>query len=77
MFNVDESGIFNVGTGNPVSFDAVGRTIARKYSADVEYIPMPDNLKLQYQKYTCADLTNLNNVVDINWINIEDYINGK
>lgn len=76
MFNVNQSGIYNVGTGNPVSFDAVGRTIARKHSADVEYIPMPDNLKSQYQKYTCANLDKLNTVVDMQWTTIEDYING-
>jgi hypothetical protein len=38
---------------------------------------MPENIKSQYQKYTCANLTNLNSVVDMQWIKIEDYINGK
>lgn len=77
MFDVNTSGIFNAGTGRAVSFDTVGRTIAKKYGADIEYIPMPDALKAQYQKYTCADLTKLNSIVDIQWTNIEDYINGK
>lgn len=77
MFDVDQSGIFNIGTGRAVSFDTVGRTIAKKHGADIEYIPMPENIKSQYQKYTCADLTKLNAVVDMQWTNIEDYINGK
>lgn len=77
MFDVDQTGIWNVGTGNPVSFDSVGRAIAKKHNADIEYIAIPDQLKGQYQKYTCADLTNLNSVVNMQWTNIEDYIHGK
>lgn len=77
MFDVKENGIFNAGTGHATSFDAVGRAIAKKYRADIEYIPMPEQLKSQYQKYTCADLTKLNSVVDMSWTSIEDYINGK
>jgi len=76
MFSVNKTDIFNAGTGVATSFDTVGRTIAKKYSADIEYIPMPGELKNQYQTYTCADLTKLNSVVDINWTTIEDYING-
>jgi hypothetical protein len=53
------------------------KTIANKHGAAIEYIPIPENIKLQYQKYTCADLTNLNSVVDMQWTKIEDYINGK
>jgi len=77
MFDVDQSGIFNVGTGRPVSFETVAQSIVNKHGGDIEYIPMPENIKSQYQKYTCADLTNLNSVVDMQWLNIEDYINGK
>ena len=77
MFDVDQSGVFNVGTSNPTSFENVAQTIAKKHTAGIHYIPMPDNIKSQYQEYTCADLTNLNSVVDMQWTNIEDYINGK
>jgi ADP-L-glycero-D-manno-heptose 6-epimerase len=77
MFDVDQSGIFNVGTGRPVSFETVAQSIVNKHGGGIEYIPMPENIKSQYQKYTCADLTNLNSVVDMQWLNIEDYINGK
>jgi ADP-L-glycero-D-manno-heptose 6-epimerase len=77
MFDVDQSGIFNVGTGMPKSFETVAQTIANKHGASIEYIPIPENIKSQYQKYTCANLTNLNSVVDMQWTNIEDYINGK
>jgi ADP-L-glycero-D-manno-heptose 6-epimerase len=59
FFNIKESGIWNVGTGQPTSFEAVARTVAEKYNARIEYIPMPEHLKNQYQEYTCADLTKL------------------
>jgi len=77
MFDVDQSGIFNAGTGRSVSFATVAEHIANKHNAKINLIPMPENLKGQYQEYTCANLTNLNSVVDMQWINIEDYINGK
>ena len=77
MFDVKQSGIFNVGTSNPVSFETVAQTIANKYNAGINYIPMPENLKSQYQSYTCANIDKLNSVIDMNWTNIEDYINGK
>ena len=59
FFNVQESGIWNVGTGRAESFESVARVIAEQNNARVEYIPMPDNVKSQYQKYTCADVTRL------------------
>lgn len=77
MFESDERGIFNVGTGSPISFEEVAQTIAQKYNAVVEYIPMPDNLKSQYQAHTCANLTKLNKVIDMQWTSIKDYINNN
>ena len=59
FFNVQESGIWNVGTGNPQSFQHIAETISKDLKAKIEYIPMPDDLKAQYQKYTCADVTKL------------------
>jgi len=60
FFDVKESGIWNLGTGRPTSFEDVARMIADRYNAKIEYIPMPEHLEKQYQKYTCADLTKLN-----------------
>jgi ADP-L-glycero-D-manno-heptose 6-epimerase len=68
FFNVKESGIWNVGTGKPQSFQHIAETIAEGMECKIEYIPMPDNLKAQYQKYTCADLTKLNKTLNDNGI---------
>jgi len=59
FFDVKETGIWNVGTGKPQSFQHIAETIAEGMEARIEYIPMPDDIKSQYQKYTCADLTKL------------------
>ena len=77
MFDVKDSGIYNVGTGKPVSFQTVANCIAEKYGAEIKTIDMPENLKSQYQEYTCANLDKLNSIVDIEWKNIEDYINDR
>lgn len=60
FFNVKESGIWNAGTGKVKSFYDVAHEVATKYSADISYIPMPENLKSSYQEFTCADVTKLN-----------------
>lgn len=59
FFNVEETGVWNIGSGRATSFESVARMIADKYDARIEYIPMPQEVKNQYQKYTCADLTKL------------------
>lgn len=63
FFNIKQSGIWNVGLGQPRSFLSVAEEIAQKYHARIEYIPMPDNVKNQYQAYTCADLTKLHKTI--------------
>lgn len=53
FLNVKESGIFNVGSGKPMSF----LDIANTFNVKVVEIPIPEILKNNYQKYTCADMT--------------------
>ena len=55
FFDVTDSGIWNVGTGNPQSFLDVALSI----SNNIQWIDFPENLKASYQKYTCADTTKL------------------
>lgn len=77
MLGIDESGIWNVGTGNSVSFYQIANKIANKYNAEIRYVPIPENLKTQYQDFTCANLDKLNSVINIDWIKVEDYINAR
>jgi ADP-L-glycero-D-manno-heptose 6-epimerase len=76
MLTKNISGIFNVGTGMPVSFAAVAELIAKKYKADIQLIPMPDQLKTQYQSYTCSDNSLLNSCVTIKFKTIKDYLSS-
>jgi len=59
FLRVNESGIWNVGTGQPRSFLSVAEEVVQKHPAEFEFVEMPDSLKTQYQIYTCADLTKL------------------
>jgi len=65
FLGVSETGIWNIGTGQATSFENVARMIADKYNAHIEYIPMPENLKHQYQEFTCADVGLLRKHYDI------------
>jgi ADP-L-glycero-D-manno-heptose 6-epimerase len=56
FLTVKESGIWNVGTGQPRSF----MSVAEEFGVPVTTVPMPDILKDSYQKYTCADMTRYN-----------------
>ena len=73
--NPGRSGIFNLGTGNAASFNAVAvatintvrgaagdppLTLAQlQREGAIEYVPMPDALVGKYQSYTQADVTRL------------------
>lgn len=58
------SGLFNVGTGNATTYNEIAEYISEvvEVPCKIEYIDMPDNLRNQYQNYTCADMNKLRNV---------------
>ena len=58
------SGVWNIGTGKTKSFLQVAEEIASGNEVKIETVPMPEALKNSYQRYTCADLTKLNKVLD-------------
>lgn len=74
FFNVDQSDIWNVGTGKSCSFQDIAKVICEKENAEIIEIPMPNKLKGQYQEYTCADLTKINKIVKIDWTDVIDWI---
>ena len=71
MNNTAGSGIYDVGTGNPISFEVVAELIAKKEGAEIETIPFPPHLKDKYQEYTCAD----NSWYEYDYKSVETYIN--
>ena len=56
LYNNRPAGIYDLGTGNPTSFQEVAELIATKYNGEIEYVPFPDHLKGKYQSYTCAHM---------------------
>ena len=77
MIKKDVLGIFNIGTGAPISFQKVAELVSKKYNAKIEIIPMPDKLQGQYQTYTSADLTQLNKHIDHKFTTVEEFLNDQ
>ena len=82
MENKKKSGLFNVGTGEARTFNALVSNVYKNMNKNINinYIDMPKNIKNQYQYLTQADLSNLR---EIGYIfpftsleeGIKDYIN--
>jgi len=72
LYNKVGSGIYDLGTGSPVSFQHVAELVAKKENGTINTVPFPDHLKGKYQTYTCADMSWLD---DYKFITIEDYLN--
>lgn len=64
-----DSGIYDLGTCNPLHFSEVAEMVAEKFDAEVVKIPFPEHLQNKYQYHTCADETDARN----KWV--KDYIN--
>ena len=71
----DASGIFNIGTGQPISFRDVAEIIKENSNSEIEEIPMPKELKGRYQKFTKADISKLNEIIgDYEWKSVSQYV---
>jgi ADP-L-glycero-D-manno-heptose 6-epimerase len=56
----EQRGIYNVGTGNAETFNAVANAVIEWHKeGSIEYIPFPEHLKGAYQNYTQADISGL------------------
>ena len=72
------SGIWNIGTSKPISFLDVAKAIQKKMSCEIEEIPFPEQLKNQYQAFTCANLYNLKKHINhFNWTTVEEWVNAN
>lgn len=54
----DHGGIFNIGRGEATTWKTLANALfaAADKEAQIDFIEMPDDLKKQYQNYTCADM---------------------
>ncbi len=64
MSHHNQSGIFDLGSGEPQSFRQVAESIAAEYNAQIVEIPFPENLRNHYQTYTCADMSWVKNMIN-------------
>ena len=76
LINNYKEGLYDLGTGIPVSFEHVANCCLNQIPGAEVYIPMPDDLKAQYQKITCASIGYLEAAgVDVTkFVNVNDGI---
>ena len=65
FFSIEESGVWNMGTGVAKSFYDVAKEIADEHEADIEYIKMPAILKDNYQEFTQANTNRLRKTLSL------------
>lgn len=68
--NEKPSGIYDLGTSNPVSFRHVAECVASKYNGNINYVPFPQHLVGKYQDYTCAKCE----WDDYKFVTVEEYL---
>jgi ADP-L-glycero-D-manno-heptose 6-epimerase len=67
--NEAPSGIYDLGTGKPISFQDVAELVIKKEGGEIELVPFPDHLQGKYQTYTCAD-----NKFDYEFKTVQEYL---
>jgi len=70
--NDKPSGIYDLGTSNPISFKDVAESVAYLYNGAIEYVPFPEHLVGKYQTYTCAKPE----WGDYKFKTVDEYLNG-
>lgn len=68
--NDKPSGVYDLGTSTPVSFQHVAECVSNKYNGQIEYVPFPEHLNGKYQDYTCAK----REWDDYQFITVEEYL---
>ena len=67
FLNNYQEGVYDLGRGTSASFEYVATQCAIELGVEKVYIPMPDDLKAQYQKNTCAQVDALKDAgIDVN-----------
>ena len=68
--NKKQSGVYDLGTSNPTSFQHVAECVTKKYNGKIKIIKFPDHLVGKYQTYTCSK----NEWDDYKFMTVEDYL---
>ena len=71
LSNTAGSGIYDLGTGSPITIDTVAQLVSLKTGCQSTQIPFPPPLKGKYQYYTIADMDWLK---DYNFLTVKEYI---
>lgn len=71
------SGIYNLGTGTPVSYNEIAKKIASLTKKRIAYKTLPTDVEKQYQYRTCANIRKLRNLLEYtdHFIEIQEGIN--
>ena len=72
LTNSAGNGIFDLGSGSPISIQDVANIVAKKERVEIEAIPFPPHLVGKYQFYTCADMSWLK---DYRFKTVDEYVN--
>jgi len=72
LTNSAGNGIFDLGTGTPISIQDVANIVAKKERAEISEVPFPPHLVGKYQFYTCADMSWLK---DYRFKTVDEYVN--
>jgi len=73
LSNTAGSGIFDLGTGSPITIDTVAQLVSLKTGSKLSPIPFPPPLKGKYQYYTIADMSWLEGY---NFKTVKEYLQG-
>ena len=76
FINNYQEGIYDLGTGKSVNFESVANECLKNMPGQKKYISMPEDLRLQYQTNTCANIDFLRQAgVDVDsFVTVEDGI---
>ncbi len=75
MLESDACGVFNIGTGQTTSFKDVAEAVKSNSNTIITEIPMPKELKGQYQKFTKADNSKLLEIIgEYSWKSVNEYV---
>lgn len=64
FLNIDESGLWNIGTGKSRNIESLANEIANKFNVKVENMDMPNFLKHRYRIFSQANTTKLSNTLN-------------